>query len=98
MRLLRKTGDPYPYAWTEALAARPDMMEVMPAGTGEDPLDDSPPEAMDELDDITTVEGLRKYAAANGVHLSPEARSKAAIRTAIREAAAAAADPLADAE
>lgn len=97
-RYLQKKDDPFKYVWTEALAARPDMIELR--ADADDPLETDVIESIDELDEIKTVEGLRQYAAVHDVHLPAEARSKAAIRTAIREAAAAAelasADPLAD--
>lgn len=89
-RYLMKPGDPFPYIWTEALAARGDMTEVpQPAWLADEPEREEAP-AGDELDSLTTVEALRKFALENGVELPASAKSKAAIRGAIREAAAAA--------
>lgn len=84
MRLLQKTdGDPFLYAWTETLAKRKDMREVIQAEVEEatEADDDG-----DELDRIKTVAGLRDFAAANGVDLPEGLKSKTAMRDAIREA------------
>lgn len=85
-RFLRKTdGDPYLYPWTEALSKRKDMQEVLAPGEAL-PLDEAA--VGDELDELDTVAALREFATQHGVDLPETARSKAAIRAAIREAAA----------
>ena len=83
--LQKKSGDPFLYNWTEALAAREDMREVRgpgsaPVAASADDLDEG-----DELDRMTVAE-LRDYAEENGVDLGGITK-KADIRDAIRAAA-----------
>lgn len=87
MRLLQKTdGDPFLYAWTEALDKRKDMREVTQAEAEAEDAASADDEDGDELDRINTVAGLRDFAAANGVELPEGLKSKPAMRDAIREA------------
>lgn len=70
-RYLRKDGDPYLYAWTEALAARGDMKEV--AGP-ESPDVDEPADIEDIVYALTTAKELKAFADEHGLVLTGAAK------------------------